>query len=135
MQTISQLDQDHADIACHRQQHLAEVFSLMLGLALEFQFVEFGESVDQRGDRRAKALDQFVFKNVLIFHDVMQQRGHDGLRVEFPLGADFSHCNRMRDVWVARASNLTEMHLVGEAVGVLDGFQLGWRQILGQAVV
>ena len=95
VQAVGQLHEDHAHVARHRQQHLAEVLGLLLDLALELDLVELGQAVDEGGDRRAEALDQLVLLDVLVFHDVMQQRGHDGLCVELPLGADFRHGDRM----------------------------------------
>ncbi len=41
VQTVGQLDQDHAHIARHGQQHLAEIFGLGFDLALEFDLVQF----------------------------------------------------------------------------------------------
>ncbi len=64
----------------------------------------------------------------------MQQCCHDGLCIKLPFGTDLGYRNRMRDIWIARAPHLTEMHLVSEAVGVFDGFEFGRRQVLGQPV-
>ncbi len=41
VQAVCKFDQDHAYIARHRQQHLAEVFGLGFGLTLEFDFFQF----------------------------------------------------------------------------------------------
>jgi hypothetical protein len=51
VQPVGQLDEDHAHVARHRQQHLAEVFGLRVLDRLELDLVELGDAVDQVGDR------------------------------------------------------------------------------------
>ena len=134
VQAVGQFDQNHAHVGRHRQQHLAEVFRLRFDLALEFDLFQLRQAVDQVRHGRAEAFDQFFLLDVLVFHDVMQQGGHDGLRVEFPVGADFGDGDRMRDIRLARAAHLPQVHFVGEAVGFLDFFQVGGGKIFGQLV-
>ncbi|MNK59060.1 hypothetical protein D3C87_781590 [compost metagenome] len=134
VQAVGQLDEDHAHVGRHGQQHLAEVFRLRFDLALEFDLFQLRQAVDQMRDRCAEALDQFILLDVLVFHHVMQQGGHDGLRVELPVGADFGDGDRMRDIRLARAAHLAQVHFVGEAVGFLDFFQVGRGKVFGQLV-
>jgi hypothetical protein len=47
VQAVGQLDQDDAHVARHGQQHLAEVLRLRLDLALEFDFLQLGQAVDE----------------------------------------------------------------------------------------
>ncbi|MNM28426.1 hypothetical protein D3C81_389410 [compost metagenome] len=134
VQAVGQLDQDHAHVGGHGQQHLAEVFRLRFDLALELDLFQLRQAIDQVRHRRAEALDQFILLDVLVFHDVVQQGGHDGLRVELPVGADFRDGDRMRDIRLARTAHLAQVHFVGEAVGFLDFFQVGGGQVFGQLV-
>ncbi len=53
-----------------------------------------------------------------VFHRVVHQRGHDGLRVELPLGAHAGHGDRVGDVGLAAGAELAQVGLVGEPVGV-----------------
>ena len=132
VQAVGQLDQDDAHVRRHRQQHLAEVFRLRFDQALEFDFFELGQAVDEGGDRRAEAFDQLFLLDVLVFHHVVQQRGHDGLGVKLPVGADFGDRDRMDNVGFARLADLAEMHLVGKTICFLDLFQFGRGEVFGQ---
>jgi hypothetical protein len=48
---------------------------------------------------------------------VVQQRGHQGLGVELPLGALHGHGDRVGDVGFAAVAQLAQVGLVGKAVG------------------
>ena len=132
VQAVGELDQDHAHVGRHRQQHLAEILGLRFELALELDLLELGQAVDEVGDLGAEALDQFVFLDVLVFDHVVQQGGHDGLRIELPLGANLGDGDRMGDIGLARLADLAQVHLVGEAVGFLDFLEFGRREVFGQ---
>ena len=134
VQTVGELDENDAHVAGHGQQHFAEILGLLLDLTLEFDLVEFGQTINQCCDWGAKALDQFIFLDVLILHHVVEQRRHDGLCVELPIGTDFGHGDGVRDIRLAGFAHLTQMHFIREAVGFLDFFQFGWVQVLGQPV-
>ncbi len=101
-------------------------------MTLEFYFFQLGETVDQGRDRGAEALDQLLFLYILIFHDVVQQRSHDGLRVELPVGADFGYCDRMRDVRFSRHAHLAQVHFVGKTIRFLDLLEFGRGQVFGK---
>ena len=81
MAAVSEFDQDHADIARHGQKHFAERLGLVFFAGIEFEFVEFGQAIDQFSDLDAKALDQIDFGDAAVFHRVMQQSGGKCLRV------------------------------------------------------
>src|ERR1039457_2163907 len=63
VQPVGELDEDDADVARHRQQHLAERFGLRLLARRKAQLVELGQTVDEVGRRRAEALDQLDRKS------------------------------------------------------------------------
>jgi hypothetical protein len=132
VQAVGQLDQDDAHVRRHGQQHLAEVLGLGLDHALEFDLLQLGQAVDQVRDLRAEALDQLFLLDVLVLDHVVQQRGHDGLGVELPVGADLGDGDRVGDIGFARLAYLAEVHLVGEAVGFLDFLEFGGREVFGQ---
>ena len=91
---------------------------------LKLQLVELGQSVDQFGHRRAKALDQFGLGDAAVFHGVVQQRGHQGLCIEFPFGALDRHGDRVGDVGFAAVAHLAQVRLVGKAVGATHLFDI-----------
>jgi hypothetical protein len=86
VQAVGQLDQDDAHIARHRQQHLAEGLGLRVFLGGEMQLVELGQAIDHLGRGRPEALDQLDLGDAAVLHGVVHQRGHDGLRVQLPVG-------------------------------------------------
>ena len=45
--TICELDQNHAHIACHGQQHFAKALGLIFFARVEFEFVELREAINQ----------------------------------------------------------------------------------------
>ena len=128
VQPVGELDQDHAHVARHRQQHLAERLGLAFLARRELQLVELGQAVDQVGGRRAEALDQLGLGDAAVLHRVVHQRGHDGLRVELPVGAQAGHRDRVRDVGLAAGAELAEVGLVGEAVGLAHPLDVGRRE-------
>ena len=130
VQPVGELDEDDADVARHRQQHLAERLGLRLLARREAQLVELGEAVDEVGGRRAEALDQLGLGDAAVLHRVVHQRGHDRLRVELPLGAQAGDGDRVRDVGLAAGAELAQVRLVGEAVGVADAPDVGGVEVV-----
>jgi hypothetical protein len=55
VQPVGELDEDDADVARHREQHLAERLGLRLLARREAKLVELGEAVDEVGGRRRSA--------------------------------------------------------------------------------
>jgi hypothetical protein len=115
---VGQLDQNHAHIARHGQQHLAKRLRLVFLARVEGEFFQFGQAIDQFGHRCAKALDQLGLAHAAVFNGVVQQGGHQGLRIELPVGALGGHRDRMGDVGLTAAAQLAQMGLVGKAVGL-----------------
>ena len=50
VQSIGELDEDDAQIAHHREQHLAEGFRLRFFTTLELNLIEFDYAIDDLGD-------------------------------------------------------------------------------------
>ncbi len=59
MQAIGELDQDHANIARHGQQHLAETFRIGFLPIAEAHLVQLGDAVDQFGHGLAEFARKF----------------------------------------------------------------------------
>jgi hypothetical protein len=130
VQAVGELDQDDAHVARHRQQHLAKRFGLRFFAGRELQLVELGEAVDEIGDRRTEALDQLALRDAAVFHRVVHQRSHDGLRVELPFGAEARDRDRVRDVRLAAGAELTEVRFVGEAIGLAHLADVGGVEVV-----
>ena len=68
---VGEFDQDHAHIARHGQQHFAEGLGLVFFAGVEFEFVEFGQAIDQLSDLDTKSLNQIDFGDATVFHRVV----------------------------------------------------------------
>ena len=85
VQAVGQLDQDDANIARHRQQHLAEIFRLRIFAGLEFDLVQLAEAVHQFGHRLAELFGYLFIGDMGVFHHIVQQGRHDRLGIEMQL--------------------------------------------------
>ena len=50
VQPVGELDQQHADVAAHRQHELAEILRLLGAVGLQFEPGQLGDAIDQAGD-------------------------------------------------------------------------------------
>ena len=60
----------------------------------------------------------------------MQQGGHQGLRIQLPIGALQGHGNGMGDVGLAAASGHAQMGFIGEFVGTAHLLNAFWPQVI-----
>jgi hypothetical protein len=98
VQAVGQLDQDHAHVARHGQQHLAEVLGLGFLEALVLDAVELGDAIDQLGGDLAEALGDLLLGDRRVLHHVVQQAAVSACGIEVPAGEGFRHGQRMGDV-------------------------------------
>ena len=121
---VRELDHDHADVADHGEQHLAEALGLRLGAAPELDLVELADAVDELRHVAAEARRDLVLGVGCVLHDVVEDRGHHRLRVELEVGEQVGDGDRVRDVRLARAAPLPVMGVEREVVRFLDQFDL-----------
>jgi hypothetical protein len=86
VQAVGELDQDHAQVARHRQQHLAEALGLGLLARAELDLVELGDAVDQLDHVAAERLLDLLARERGVLERVVQQRRDDRLGVEAQVG-------------------------------------------------
>jgi hypothetical protein len=118
VRAIGQLDEDHAHVARHGQEHLAKRLCLIFLARVELQLVELGQPIDQFSHSNAEALDQVCLGDAAVLHGVVQQRRHERGRVELPARAQRRHSDRMGDVGFAAIAQLAQVRRVGKAVGL-----------------
>ena len=133
VQAVGELDEDDAQVAHHREQHLAERFRLRLLAALELDLVELGDAVDDLRDVRPEARRELVLGDRRVFDDVVQDRRHDGVGVDAQLREDLGGGHRMGDVGLARLASLSAVGLGAELGGEADALDLLGRQVGGGA--
>ena len=98
---VGELDQDHAQVAHHRQQHLAEALGLRLLAALELDLIELGDAIDDLGDVVAEARGDLLLGRRRVLDHVVQDRRDQRVGVEVQLGQDLRGRHRVRDVRLA----------------------------------
>ena len=80
VRAVGELDQDDAQVAHHRQQHLAEILRLRFLAVLEVDLVELGDAVDDLGDIVAEARGDVGLRRRRVFDDVVQDRARSACR-------------------------------------------------------
>jgi hypothetical protein len=134
VQPVGELDQDDADVARHRQQHLLQARGLRLGARLEVELGELADPIDQLGDLLAEGLGQLRLVDRGVLDDVVQQRGDQTLVVHAHLGQDARNRQRVIDIGLARLALLALVRFGAEQIGVVARLDLIRRQIAGQIV-
>ncbi len=129
VQAVGEFDQDDADIARHRQQHLAEVFRLRLGFVLELNLVQLGDAINQLRHRFAEFVCDLIRTYAGVFDYIVQQGGDQGLCVEMPAGEDLGYRQRMRDVRRAALAKLAFVRGGGIVIGANKGFLIGLAEV------
>ena len=120
MQPVGQLDEHHADVLAHGQDHLAQGFGLRLLLVGEVQLVQLRHAVHQLGDLVAEFLADHIQRDALaVLHRVMQQACSNGGRVDHQFRQDAGHKAGMNKIGLPALALLPGMGLLGKPVGLL----------------
>ena len=120
MQPVAQLDDHHADIAAHGQQHLAQVLGLQLLDVGELDLGQLGHAVHQQCHFLAKGGFQVVQRSGGILHYVMQQSGGNALGVHAQIQHQPGDCQRVADIGLAAAAAHAVVGVIGQLVGLLN---------------
>jgi hypothetical protein len=118
VQPVGELDEQHADVAAHRDDHLADRLGLSALAVLDL--VELGDAVHEHRDFVPEVGGQLVERVVGVFDRVMQQRGRDGPGAQAEVGEDLRHGQRMRDVRLTALAHLPRVRALRNRVGPLD---------------
>ena len=127
MQTVGELDHEHADVLGHGHDHLAHGLGLR-GLTIG-ELVELGDPVDHGRDLGTEFLRQFVERIGGVLDGVVQQSRGQGDRQHADLGEDGRDCDRMRDVGVAGFPGLPAVGDLGDLVGADDEVDVRFRMV------
>ena len=120
VQTVGELDEQHAHVVGDREQELAEILRLLGFLGDEIELLQLGQAVDQRADIGAEHLVDLAARRGGILDRVVQQRGRDGGVVELQVGQDRGDFERMGKVRIARGALLLAMRLHGVDIGAVE---------------
>jgi hypothetical protein len=120
MQPVSQLDQHHAHVGHHGQQHLADILRLAVLAVRKLDFVDFGDALHNVGHLVAKFGRNLLIGGRGVFHRIVQQAGGNRRRVQLHLRQDLGHLQRMNDVRLARGAHLPVVVLDAELPSLAD---------------
>ena len=132
VQAVGELDQNHADIARHGEQHLAEILRLRLFLRLEFNAGDLGDAVHELCDIVPEFLGNAFLRRGRVLDDVVQDRRRDALGVEAHFRQDAGDFYGMVDVGFAANAALSLVGLGAEQVGRINvsnvaGLEIGFE--------
>ena len=120
VQPVGQLDEHHADVLAHGQDHLAQGFGLRLLLVGEVQLVQLRHAVHQLSDLVAELLADHIQRDALaVLHRVVQQACGDGGRIDHQFRQDAGHKAGMNKIGLPALALLPGMGLLGKLVGLL----------------
>jgi hypothetical protein len=126
---VGELHQDHPDVVDHRQQHLAEVLGLALLARREGDRADLGHPFDDVRDLGAEQLADPVDRRQGFFHDVVEQPGRDGDRVQLHIGEEIGDRQGMDEVWLPRMAHLPPVLERGKDVGAPEQLDVGIRAV------
>ena len=134
VQTISQLDQNHTQVARHRQQHLAEALGRSFLPILELELVELGDAVDQFGHGFAELTRDGGARERRVLERVVQDRGDQRFDIDPLLRKHRCHRDGMGDVGLAGSACLPCMCGRANRPGAAQQPVLVLRQVTGGAL-
>ena len=120
VQAVGQLDEHHAHVGDHGQQHLAHVLGLAVFAVGELDLVDLGDAFDDVGHLVAEAGFNLLAGGGGVFDGVVQKAGGDGGRVHLHLRQHLGHFKRMDDVGLAGGAHLAFVVLHAEIPRLAD---------------
>ena len=120
VEAVGELDDDHADVGDHGEEHLADVFGLVVFAVGELDFVELGNAIDDVGDLLAEALGDLRGGDIGIFDGVVEEAGGDGGGVHLEFGEDLRDLKGMDDVRLAGGALLAFVLFLRKGPGGTD---------------
>jgi hypothetical protein len=129
VQAIGELDEDHANVVDHRQQHLAVVLGLPLLAGREGDLGDLGDPFhDVEHVDPEVLLDALGCREGVLEH-VVQQPDRDADRVHPHLGQDRGHLQRVDQVGLPRGSHLALVLDRRKDVSLAEDLEIGVRVV------
>ena len=129
VEAVGELDEDHAEVARHREHELADVLGPAELAALE-DVVDLGDAVGDGGDLGAElGLDELE-REVGVLHGVVEEGRHHARVVEADLlGRDEGDLEGVRDVELARGAAVVAVGPVGHLERAPDPVLVDGREV------
>ena len=129
VESVSELDQNDADVFRHGQGHLLEIFGLGFGAGLEDDF-ELAHAIHQFCYFFVELFGQQMFRDTGVFNYVVQQCRHQALVVHMHAGQNRCDCKGMGNVGFAGAAFLPVVGRLSIGVGFPHLLNLALVEIL-----
>ena len=131
VQAVGQLDEHHADVLGHGQEHLAQRLRLGLLAGSEVQLAQLGHAVHQQLHLLAELLANGLLGHAVhVLHAVVQEARGDGGGVQHQVGEDHRHRTGMAEVRLARLALLIFVRLLRIVVGAAHKIHVVLRMVL-----
>jgi len=129
MQAVGELDEDHADVVDHCQEHLAEVLRLALLAGRKGHGADLGHALDNMGDFGTEELLDALDGGQGVFDNVVEEAGGDRDGIELHVGEEVGDGERMDEVWLAGMAHLAPVLEGGEDVRAPEQLDVGVRAV------
>ncbi len=120
VQAVGELDDDHADVLGHRDQHLAQVLGLLYFARGIRDAAELRDAVGQLGDLVPEFFPDLLQADGGVLHNVVQKPGGHRLRIHAELHEDAGHRDGVRNIRRAGKPFLAPVGAFRKAVGAPD---------------
>ena len=125
VQPVADLDEHHADVLGHGEEHLAQIFHLLfLGRGIG-RAGQLGDAFDEGGDGGAELGGDLLVGGRGVLQAVVEQRSEDGVGVEADLGHDLRHREGVDDVGRAVLALLVFVLFLGIVEGLVHTLHVG----------
>ena len=124
VEPVGDLDEDHADIPTHGEEHLPEVLHLLLFHGGVLHPRQLGDPVHDVRHRHAEALGDVLVSTVGVLHAVVKEGGDDGLAVQAHLRHNLGHIDGMGNKGRPVTAHLLAVVLPGVFIGSADLVQV-----------
>ncbi len=125
VQPVGELDQQHPDVARHRDDHLAHVLRLLLLTGVELVALELRQAVDDAGHLGPEPRLDVGHGDLGVLHGVMEERGLEGRGVEPQIREDARDRDGVGDEILAGLAELALVRGFRERVGANDLARIG----------
>ena len=130
VQAVAELDEQHTNVATHRDEHLAQ--RLGLGSSAVVHLIELGHAIDEVGDRLAVLSSKLLEGVVRVLDRVVQQRCDKRRGRHAHLRQNGRNGDRMGDIRFTGLAHLPTVVFLGSAVGPLDDADVRLRMVRPQ---
>ena len=111
MKPVGKLDNNNTHVLIHSYKHFSDVFSLNLFPCGKRDFTEFCNAVNKQFNVGTELLFYIIKRIFRIFNNIVKQSAYNTLVIHSEFKQNFSHCNRVHNIRLARAPFLVFMRL------------------------